>query len=235
PLFRRHARAVERRAAPVDPVGQAQAIEDLVVDPVPHARLVPVTQAPPAGHAGSAPHLLGQVLPGDAGAEDEENTSKDLSVRDSGPPTLGLRGLGRQERFDDRPQLVGYKSFFHTDLYPNEPVLLGTLSCRPNRTLSDHSDALLSAEPQSGPQGLRRLGEERGPPPITGSPSAAASWVQHEVRINPPHTTKFRLTPSVVITGLSNPDRAPSDAGAVRGWSAAARVRLTAGYLHLVR
>src|SRR5690606_2886539 len=48
-----------------------------------------------------------------------------------GPPTLGLRGLGRQERFDDRPQLVGYKSFFHTDLYPNEPVLLGTLSaCR---------------------------------------------------------------------------------------------------------
>src|SRR5690606_5132811 len=130
PLFRRHARAVERRAAPVDPVGQAQAVEDLVVDPVPHARLVPVTQAPPAGHAGSAPHLLGQVLPGDAGAEDEENTSKDLSVRDSGPPTLGLRGLGRQERFDDRPQLVGYKSFFHTDLYPNEPVLLGTLSQR---------------------------------------------------------------------------------------------------------
>src|SRR5690606_19222325 len=100
----------------------------LLVELLPHARALPVAQATPARHAGPTPHLLRQVLPGDAGPEHEQNPSKDLSVRNSRPPALGLRGLGRQERLNRRPQLVGYKWCCHNHLYPAEPVLLGTLN-----------------------------------------------------------------------------------------------------------
>src|ERR671933_447800 len=71
--LRGQAGCVERAPAPVDQSGAAQQIEQLVVKGLPKARLLPVPQPPPAGHAGAAAHLLREHLPRDTGLQDEQN------------------------------------------------------------------------------------------------------------------------------------------------------------------
>ena len=73
---------------------------------VPHARLVPVAQPAPAGHAAAAAHLLRQHLPRDAALQDEDDPGQAGPVRHPGVAALGLGSLGREERLDHRPELV---------------------------------------------------------------------------------------------------------------------------------
>lgn len=51
-----------------------------MVNALPRARLLPLVQTPPAGHPRAASHLLGQIFPGDAGLEHEEDTGEDAPV-----------------------------------------------------------------------------------------------------------------------------------------------------------
>src|SRR6185437_4485699 len=74
--------------------------------PVPGAGGLPVAQAVPAGHAATAAHLLGQVLPGDAGLEDEDDPGEDLTIVEERAPALGLRGMRWEQRLDQSPELV---------------------------------------------------------------------------------------------------------------------------------
>jgi hypothetical protein len=62
----------------------------------------------PAGHAAAAAHLQRQVLPRDAGLEDEEDTGERLAIveglatGESEPPWLGWR----QQRLDPFPEFI---------------------------------------------------------------------------------------------------------------------------------
>jgi hypothetical protein len=63
----------------------------------------------PAGHAAAAAHLQRQVLPRDAGLEDEEDAGQRLAIveglatGESEPPWLGWR----QQRLDPFPEFIG--------------------------------------------------------------------------------------------------------------------------------
>ncbi len=73
---------------------------------IPHAGLVPRRKAPPAGHAGPEAQLLGQVLPLNAGVQNEQDPTHSLPVRHSWPPRNQLRTRTRQQRLNQRPQFV---------------------------------------------------------------------------------------------------------------------------------
>src|SRR6266576_2562757 len=80
----------------------------------PHALVLPLLEPPPARHPRSASHLLGQVLPGDARLQDEQDASQDLAIVDSpapwkAHPTLDLG----DQRLDYLPQLVRDDRLWH--------------------------------------------------------------------------------------------------------------------------
>src|SRR4051812_1219811 len=74
---------------------------------LPDPPALPVPQAAPAGDPGAAAHLQGEVFPGDAGLEDEDDAGQTRAVIDGGtaaPAGLGL--VSRQEWLDRLPELV---------------------------------------------------------------------------------------------------------------------------------
>src|SRR5436190_10048671 len=95
PPFGRGKGAVHARPAPIDLVRLAQAVQDRLVQARPDACLLPVAQAPPAGHAAAAAHLRGQHLPGDAALEHEEDPRQSRAVGHAGPAAFRLGRLGR--------------------------------------------------------------------------------------------------------------------------------------------
>jgi hypothetical protein len=81
---------------------------------LPDAGLLPVAQPPPAGHAAAAAQLLGrQQPPGHAGPQHVDDPAQHRPVPDPGPATLGMGPLGRQQRLDGRPDLVGDELLGH--------------------------------------------------------------------------------------------------------------------------
>src|SRR5215218_2290280 len=108
PPFGRHACRVQRSPLPVDPVGLPEPVQERLMQLFPHARLLPVAQAPPAGRSRSAAHLLGEHLPGYAALEDENDAGKSRAVVDAGPAAIGFGRLFGQQRFYDLPKLVRY-------------------------------------------------------------------------------------------------------------------------------
>src|SRR5262249_1705569 len=90
----------------VDPVGPPEVGQQDRVDPVPGAGGLPVAQAIPTGHAATAAHLLRQVLPGDAGLEEEDDPGEDLAVVEEGSAALGVGRMRREERLDQLPEFV---------------------------------------------------------------------------------------------------------------------------------
>ena len=73
----------------------------------PHARSLPVTQAPPARHAAPTAQFLGQHLPGNAALQDKDDARQGGAIRDAAwSSTLGLGWLWRQEGRDDLPQRI---------------------------------------------------------------------------------------------------------------------------------
>ena len=90
-----------------------QAVEHSPVRPLPHPGLVPLSEPAPAGHARTAAHLLGELLPGGARPEYEQDAGKGGAIIDAGSATLWLRGFLRQERLYDLPQLLAHQFFGH--------------------------------------------------------------------------------------------------------------------------
>ncbi len=71
------------------------------MQPLPHAGLLPVPEAPSARHPGAVAQLLRQVAPRDPGREDEQDPAQAAAVVDARP--AGLRRLARgQQRLNDR-------------------------------------------------------------------------------------------------------------------------------------
>jgi hypothetical protein len=102
----------------VDPVRIPKAVEQCLVEELPHSGLVPFLEATPAGHSGTAAHLLGQHLPRDAALEDEQYASDSGAVVDTGPAALGLGRLFGQQWLDHFPQFVCNEFFSHTPTLP---------------------------------------------------------------------------------------------------------------------
>ena len=63
--------AVHTGARPLQAVGRSQFGQQQMMKPLPHAGVMPCLQTTPAGHPGTPPHLLGQLLPWDAALQDE--------------------------------------------------------------------------------------------------------------------------------------------------------------------
>lgn len=76
------------------------------MDPLPDPRLLPIPQAAPAGATASVVQFSRQILPSDAGPEDEEDAGQNRTIVAPLPTALRLIRAGRQEGLDDRPQVV---------------------------------------------------------------------------------------------------------------------------------
>lgn len=111
PLFRRDGGAVQARSAPVDLAGCVKALQETLMQPSPHAGLLPVPQPPPAAHARAALHLDRQPLPRDARAQNEQDASQSSSVLQGRTTALWTRLRGRKKRGDLQPEIVGEDRF----------------------------------------------------------------------------------------------------------------------------
>ncbi len=109
----RHTRRVERGSRPVDVVRLTQAVEQHPVKPPPHPSFVPLLKTPPAGHPGTAAHLLREHLPRDTRLEYEQYARECSSVVHARATSLRLGSLFWQKRFYDRPQFVCYEWLRH--------------------------------------------------------------------------------------------------------------------------
>ena len=65
---------------------------------MPHARSLPITQTPPTGHATAKAQFLGQLLPGNAGAQHEQNAVQGHLVAHSWATAFGRGNDYRQQR-----------------------------------------------------------------------------------------------------------------------------------------
>src|SRR5262245_65210178 len=83
----------------------------------PDAFLLPAVQAPPTGHAAAAAHFPGEILPGNAGLEDEEDAGQGLAVADGfASRVTKAAGLGGQQQgLDEVPQGIGEEWLGHDD------------------------------------------------------------------------------------------------------------------------
>jgi Putative PD-(D/E)XK family member, (DUF4420) len=98
-------------------VGICQAFEQHLMQPLPDAGLVPLLQAPPAGRAGAAAEFGRQPRPRQAGAQDEDDASEAVAVRDARPAAARPLGFGRQQRLDDCPQFVAHYRLRHSERF----------------------------------------------------------------------------------------------------------------------
>jgi hypothetical protein len=74
------------------------------VQALPHARALPLVQAPPAGDTASEAELAREVRPGDAGVQDEEDPLQRLAVGQAFATGVAKAPLlPRQERLDELP------------------------------------------------------------------------------------------------------------------------------------
>jgi hypothetical protein len=99
----------------VDLVLRAKLGQERLVELLPDARRLPLAQAVEQGHPAAA-HLRREVLPREAGLQDEQDAAQAHAVGDPRVPALGARLVHRQQRLDDRPQRVGDKDLGHAIL-----------------------------------------------------------------------------------------------------------------------
>ena len=97
---------------------------------LPETRLLPVAQPTPATHPAAAAYLSRQHLPGQPGAQDEQDTGQRRPVSDRTSAALRTWPGRRQMRGDLAPEIIGQKRTCQTDQRPTKrsvPVLLGPL------------------------------------------------------------------------------------------------------------
>lgn len=81
---------------------------------LPDTRGVPLGKAPPAGHPRPAAHLLGEILPGDTGLQDEDDAGEDPAVGDPLAPGVSVPPLDDgQLGLDASPQVVRDEMLCH--------------------------------------------------------------------------------------------------------------------------
>src|SRR6185437_14688031 len=106
---------VGSRPRPVNEAGIVQACEQDLDELEPNAGLLPGLQPTPTGHAAATAHLDGEILPRNAGFEDEEDAGEGLAI---------LQGLSTgiaettwlgwwQQGMEDVPQFIGNQWFGH--------------------------------------------------------------------------------------------------------------------------
>lgn len=105
PLLRADVGAVDACSGPVQLAGCVQLGEQDPVQPVEDTGLLPPLQTPPAGLPGAEPEFQGQQLPGDVVAEHVQDALQALPVRHRSRAG-SLLGPGRQQRLDQRPQVI---------------------------------------------------------------------------------------------------------------------------------
>lgn len=105
PSFRADVGSVHTRAGPVEFAGRVQLGEQQPVELVEDSGLLPAIQPSPAGLSGAEPQLRWQELPGHIVERDVQNALQTESVRNRPRARRPLRP-GRQQRFDQRPQVV---------------------------------------------------------------------------------------------------------------------------------
>lgn len=107
--------------------GRAHAPFGSALGPVAGSTLtLPGAQTPPAGHARSAAHPLGQALPRRASCQHEQDTSRNGPIGYTGLAALGTRWRGRKQRGDRRPGIGGDKGLSHAS-----PAHSPSLRCTP--------------------------------------------------------------------------------------------------------
>jgi hypothetical protein len=92
----------------------------------PDAGLGPVPQPPPAGHSRTAEQAGGQLVPGDAGLEDEHDAGQSGTVidRPTSRTATAARLGSRQQRFDSLPQPIGHEFLDHPPQPRHGPTVL---------------------------------------------------------------------------------------------------------------
>jgi len=122
--------AVHGGPRPVDFVGVVELGQEDLMEPEPDAGLLPVVEPAPAGHAGSAAHLDGEVLPGDARLEDEEDARQRFAVVETlATGVAEAAGLGGQQRLQEIPKFIGDKRLGHDSTSVDPSVGPGRHSC----------------------------------------------------------------------------------------------------------
>lgn len=72
-----------------------------------HICLLPLLEAPPAGHTGAVPEFLRQSLPGDSGSQHEQDAGEGAAVIEPLPTRMVEATLpDRQEWLDQLPEFV---------------------------------------------------------------------------------------------------------------------------------
>ncbi len=84
-----HAGPIHAGAAEVKLVSTAQFSQQRQMQTVPHTGGLPVTKSSPAGHAAAKAQFLGQVLPGRARAQHEQDAIQGPFITQSWPASLG--------------------------------------------------------------------------------------------------------------------------------------------------
>jgi hypothetical protein len=105
PFFRADVGPVHTGPGPVEFARGVEFGKQETVQLVEDAGLLPPVQAPPARLSGPESELRRQELPGDVVVEDVEDALQAQPVRHRPRPRRPL-GPGRQERFDQRPQVI---------------------------------------------------------------------------------------------------------------------------------
>ena len=113
PPWCRDTDAVQARPVPINLV-RLQLVQQRLVQAVPHARLVTVAKATPAGQAGATAHLGGQQLPRDAASEHEDDARERGPVRNARLATPGFGWRFGKQRFDDGLEIIGKQGVCHS-------------------------------------------------------------------------------------------------------------------------
>jgi len=97
---------VDEESREIDLLQEAQMTEEGGMDSLPAAGKKPGLETSPAGHPRATAHFLGEIFPGDAGLEYEENACERFAIVQGRPTTLGPRRPLREVRFDKFPQFI---------------------------------------------------------------------------------------------------------------------------------
>lgn len=122
PLFRTDVGAVHTRPRPVESTDRIQMGEQNAVQSVEDPSLLPPLQTPPAGLSRAEPQLQGQQLPGYVVVEHVQDALQTQPVRHRPRPRRSLRP-GRQQRLDQRPQVVIHVPRPSTHTLPNSRIV----------------------------------------------------------------------------------------------------------------
>ncbi|MEA2497560.1 MAG: hypothetical protein QOJ29_5471 [Thermoleophilaceae bacterium] len=102
-----HMRAADGGARPVDRASRVELLQQTLMQRVPHAGGLPVTQPPPRGHARAVGVLLGQVLPRDPRVQDVQDPVEHQPVGERLAPRVAATTLtDRDQRLHLGPQLI---------------------------------------------------------------------------------------------------------------------------------